>query len=177
MMLHVLRIVNASHLLDNIVKAHATKCYVELMKSVIDSYLEKKSWSTYKNREIVEGCILLKILASILVNCQCSLKDNFITYNVYMCIEINAHSLITFLMTVCDQPNKDSASFLPWLLGSQSSCEQTFRAARSMSSTFSTIINFGMLGLLRNLHRLQIQSTIQSETSMGIIFPRVLKHQ
>jgi len=46
-----------------------------------------------------------------------------------------------------------------------------------MSSTFSTIINFGMLGLLRRLHRLQIQSTIQSETSTGIIFPRVLKHQ
>lgn len=93
-----------------------------------------------------------------------------------MCIEINAHSLITFLMTVCDQLSKDSASFLPWLLRSQS-CERTFRSARSMSSTFSTMINFGMLGLLQRLHRLQIQSTIQSETSTGIIFPRVLKHQ
>jgi len=39
----VLTIVNVSHLLDNIAEAHATKCYVELMKSVIDSYLEKKS--------------------------------------------------------------------------------------------------------------------------------------
>ena len=37
----VLRIVNASHLLHNIAEAQATKCYVGLMKSVIDSYLDK----------------------------------------------------------------------------------------------------------------------------------------
>lgn len=34
-----------------------------------------------------------------------------------------------------------------------------------------------MLGLLWRLHRLQIQRTIQSDTSTGIIFPRVLKYQ
>ena len=34
-----------------------------------------------------------------------------------------------------------------------------------------------MLGLLWHLHRRQIQSTIHSETSTGIIFPRLLKHQ
>ena len=46
----VLRIVNASHLLDNIAEARATKCYVGLMKSVIDSYLDKSlDPLTYKN--------------------------------------------------------------------------------------------------------------------------------
>lgn len=173
----VLRIVNASHLLDNIAEAHATKCYVELMKSVIDSFLDKSLDPLVRIEKLWSVVFFLRYWRQwILVNCQCSLKDNFITYNAYMCIEINAHSLITFLMTVRDQLNKDSASFLPWLLGSQS-CERVFRSARSMSSTFSTIINFGMLGLLRRLHRLQILSTIQSETSTGIIFPRVLKHQ
>ena len=46
-----------------------------------------------------------------------------------------------------------------------------------MSSIFSTVINFGMLGLLRRLHRLQIQLTVQAETQDKICFPRLLKHQ
>ena len=156
----VLRIVIASHLLHNIAEAQATKCYVGLMKSVIDSYLDKSLDPLERIEKLWSVVFFLRYWRQwILVNCQCSLKNNFITYNAYMCIEINAHSLITFLMTVRDQLSKDSASFLPWLLGSQS-CERTFRSARSMSSTFSTMINFGMLGLLRRLHRLQIQSTI-----------------
>ena len=46
-----------------------------------------------------------------------------------------------------------------------------------MSSTYSTMINFGILGLLRRLHQLQIQFSLESETDSGIVFPRVLKHQ
>ena len=40
--------------------------------------------------------------------------------------------------------------------------EQTFRAARSMTSAFSTVINFSMNGLLQCLH-LQIQTQLESE--------------
>lgn len=32
-----------------------------------------------------------------------------------------------------------------------------------MSSTFSTVINFGVLGLLRRLHRLQLQVKLEAE--------------
>lgn len=52
---------------------------------------------------------------------------------------------ITFLKTIRD--TGESETFLPWKLGSQS-CEKIFRAAKSLTSTFSTIINFSMLGLL-----------------------------
>ena len=79
-----------------------------------------------------------------------------------MCVELNAHALITFVMTIRDCLHGDHTSFLPWMLGSQT-CERIFRAARSMSSTFSAIINFGILGLLRRLHRVQIQFTLQSQ--------------
>ena len=66
--------------------------------------------------------------------------------------------------------------FLPWLLGSQA-CEQTFRAARSMTGTFSTVINFTLLGFLHRLHRLQIQLELESETQeTGIEYPRVMAH-
>ena len=78
-----------------------------------------------------------------MLNSKYTLRENFITSNAYACIELNAHALLTFLITVRDHVGNDDC-FLPWLLGSQC-CESTF----SMNSTFSTMINFGILGLLR----------------------------
>ena len=91
-----------------------------------------------------------------------NLADNFITSNAYTCVELNAHSLITFVLSLQTIPSVNR-SFYPWMLGSQC-CEKMFRAARSMSSVFSTIINFGMLGLLQRIHRLHIQSILESES-------------
>ena len=82
--------------------------------------------------------------------------------------------MVNFMRTIRDHAHNDSC-FVPWLLGSQT-CEETFRAARSMSSVFSTVINFGMLGLLCRLHRLHIQLAIQAEIKQDIVLPRVLKH-
>ncbi len=46
-----------------------------------------------------------------------------------------------------------------------------------MLSVFSTFINFGMLGLLRRIHRLQVQAIIQAESSTtDIVFPQLKKH-
>ena len=45
-----------------------------------------------------------------------------------------------------------------------------------MSSVYSTVINFGMLGLLHRLC-LHIQLALQAETKKEIIFPGVLKHK
>ena len=92
-----------------------------------------------------------------------------------MCLELNAHAIILILITLRDSNNDES--YLPWLLGSQC-CEKMFRLARSMTSTFSIMINFGMLGLLRRLHRLQIQSHLQAEScASGIIYPQLHKHK
>ena len=173
----VLHIVSAAHLLDEIKNANATKCYVELIGCVIHSYLDKSLDVTSHIEKAWYPVFFLRYWRQwILLHSYFTLKDNFVTSNAYMCVELNAHSLIAYLVTLRDHFPNDDACFVPWLLGSQC-CERTFRAVRSMSSTFSTIINFGMLGLLRRLHRLQIQFSLESETDSGIIFPRVLKHQ
>ena len=82
------------------------------------------------------------------------------TQNAYTCIELNAHALVLLLVTLRDNVENSQYCVCPWLLGPQT-CEQAFRAARSMSSTFTSIINFGVLGLLHHLHRLQIQAELQ----------------
>jgi len=83
--------------------------------------------------------------------------------------------MINFVMTIHDHVENDCC-FVPWLLGSHY-CKAKFRADRSMNSVYSTVINFGMLGLLRRLHCLHIQLTAQAETNTEIIFRRLLKHQ
>ena len=104
-----------------------------------------------------------------------SLQRNFVTSNAFKCVELNAHALIIALMVVRDN-FEGKCCFLPWLLGSQS-CEQAFRAVRNMSGVFSTVINFGMLGLLRRLHRLDIQCSLQAEShETGIKYPVGQKH-
>ena len=50
-----------------------------------------------------------------------------------------------------------------WLLGSQYG-EQAFMAARSMSSTFSSICNFGVLRLVYCLQMMQIQAELQHKS-------------
>jgi len=104
-----------------------------------------------------------------------TLERNFISLNSYICIELNAHALLILLLILRD--NYKSDCFYPWLMGSQP-CERAFRAARSISPTFSTVINFTVLGLIRRLHKLQIEVDLESEAdSTGIIYPRQQAHK
>ncbi len=79
-----------------------------------------------------------------------------------MCIEINAHNLLFFIRFLRDK-KADPNCLVPWMLGSQS-CEKMFRSLRSMTGTFSTMINFSMFGLLQRLHKLSIEEELQSQS-------------
>ena len=47
-----------------------------------------------------------------------------------------------------------------------------------MSSVFSTVINFNMLGLLQRFHRLHIQTVLESESDERTIkYPHVEAHK
>ena len=81
-----------------------------------------------------------------MLNKAYTLKDHFVTSHAYTYIELNAHALIVFLIIVQEY---GANCFLHWLLGSQV-CEAIFRTA---SSIFSTMIDFGVFGLLQRLHR------------------------
>ena len=99
-----------------------------------------------------------------------TLKNNFITSNAYQCIEINAHSLLALVFSIREDSDRKNDNFMPWLLGSQS-CEKTFRSLCSMTSTFSTVVNFSLLGLLHRMHKLHIQEECTGD-ARDIRFPR-----
>ena len=87
-------------LLSQIPDARATGVYLEITRCVIDSYLDKEldafgrvelAWYAVFFMRYWRHWLLLKK--------EYKLSDNFITNNAYMCIELNAHSLLLFLIT------------------------------------------------------------------------------
>ena len=156
-------IINASQLLHELPDAVGTKQYIGIIHSVVNSYLNKGLRPEERLHEIWFAVFFLRYWRQWILNHPCfTLKENFITTNAFMCIEINAHTLLMCIL--CLREGSAATSFVPWMLGSQT-CERMFRALRSMTSTFSTIINFSMLGLLQRLHKLFIQEELQSQTS------------
>ena len=125
--------------------------YLKALKAVLDSFLNKELHPLDRISSIWYAVFFFQYQCQWLLSVPSySLGNNFITQNAYLCIELNAHALIIFMRTLRDHDSDGAALFSPWKLGSQS-CGKTFRAVCSMTSTFSTIINVGMLGLLRRL--------------------------
>ena len=155
--------------------ALGTYYYLEVLRCVVDSYLDKQLSPLVRVEKIWYAVFFLRCWREYIgVNKQYTLESNFLSQNAYMCVELNAHGLIILLIILRD--TNQYTAFMPWLLGSQT-CEKAFRAARSMTSTFSTIINFSMLGLLRQLHRMEIQLKLEAEGENAIVYPRVEQHQ
>ena len=144
--------------------AKGTSAFLDVIRCMIDSFLDKTLNVFSRIEKAWYAVFFLRYWHQwLLLNPNYTLGNNFITLNAYICVELNAHALITYLMTVRDSLPPNSRSFVPWMLGSQS-CEKMFRTARSMSSTFSTVINSGMLGLLRRLHRMHIQACQEAKS-------------
>lgn len=98
-----------------------------------------------------------------------SLK-NFITSNTYTGIELNAHNILNILVK-CRDTTGIPELFLPGLMSSQT-CEDYFRRTRSMTSTFSTVINFTVYDLLHRAKRSQAITEIMNELGEQYLFPR-----
>ena len=145
-------------LLSKLPDAQGTMAFLRLMQCVVDSYLDKKLGPMVRLDKAWFAVFLVRYWRWWLFqHPHYTLTHNVVTTNTYECIELNAHALILLLM---QHDVLTGESFLPWMLGSQM-CEKMFRAAQSMSSTFSTTINFAMLGLLRRLHRLHMQVCLE----------------
>lgn len=78
-----------------------------------------------------------------------------------MSVEINAHALV-LLMEKCREKETPEL-FIPWLYSSQP-CEKMFRQTRSMTTTYSTVVNFDTFDLLTRLTKIQAINDIVSDT-------------
>ncbi|CAG9768534.1 unnamed protein product [Ceutorhynchus assimilis] len=96
--------------------------------------------------------------------------NNLLTSNCYLCIEINAHALIKLILKLKSGELKPEM-FSINIFGSQA-CESLFRAARSMTSTYSTIINFSIKDMLNRIERIKTTIDTINDLRGTFTFPR-----
>ena len=177
---YVVRMTSESvmNLLTSVPDAKGTIAYLTIMKYINDSFLDKTLECLCRIEKAWYVVFVVHYWRQWIVrHPDYSIANNFILSNTYMCIELNAHSLLIHILSLQNLLPPSSENFLPWLLGSQC-CERLFRSARSMSSTFSTIINFSISGFMRRLHRLQLQVKLESECDVTTIkYPRAEAHK
>jgi len=151
-------------MLKHVPQSQGTISFLETMNNILSSFLDKSLTVEDRIYRIWRSVYFLRIWRySILKNKEYSLKDNFITTNAYSCIELNALSLILLVKkfrdsTFCLRPYM----FIPWHFSSQA-CEELFRTTRSMTSTFSTVVNFTMKDILQRLTRIELLNMIQND--------------
>lgn len=97
--------------------------------------------------------------------------ENFVSSNLYSCVELNAHNLVSLMIYLRNQ-NKPEL-FVPLKLNSQP-CEESFRQMRSMGTINYTKINFTLLELFHLVGRIELQNDIvfSKLADREIAFPR-----
>ena len=115
------------------------------------------------------SCVFCRIWRKWINEMKYPEKDHFLTDNVYSCIEINAHLILCLVITVIEG-KLPKQCLCVWTTGSQA-CEQMFRLLRSVSGTFSTMVNFTLKGILERINKLNYIASI--ECTDEIVFPRV----
>lgn len=147
-----------------------TVAFLETLHNLTKSFMDTSLSARDRLRLLWRSLFLLRIWRQWLQEEGFSLEDNFITYNQYMCIEINAHVMVK-LIRKCKEMGKPEL-FLPWLFSSQA-CESFVRLARSMSTTYSTVVNFSLLDFLHKIRRIDFQRETETKLSKeGYSFPR-----
>ena len=146
-----------------------TAVYLALMHHIKECFFNKAISPATRLYLIWKVVFFMRIWRTWLECNELSESDHFITNNAYVYIELNAHMLLNLVYNVATKTFPIECLRV-WTPGSQS-CEQLFRLLRSMTPTFSTVVNFSMKGILEKIHKLGFMSSSESDNS--ILFPRL----
>lgn len=155
-------------ILADVAGSEGTVVYLRLIRYALQSFMDENITATRRIYLVWYTVFFLRLWRTWISEDSDCRASNFITANAYMCIELNAHSLVNLIKRCRKNPDE---SFLPWLSNSQP-CETFFRKARSQSSTYCTVINFSMLDFLHRAKRIQAQDEIVCELGQKYTFAR-----
>lgn len=151
--------------------SHGTVKFLEIMQYVIDSYMDQTLSPLERVYKIWYSVFMLRLWRAFIVSKKTlCLKENFMSMNCYICVELNAHSLLNMLLQLkqINMPNL----FMLHQLGSQQ-CESLFRQARSFTSTYSTVANCSVKEFSGRINKIELQNNISSNIGNVYLFPRL----
>lgn len=155
---------------DRIKSSAGTAQYLQLIRDIIDSFMSTTLAPLQRIRKIWYSLFLVRIWRQFIVSSdQYKLKENFISANCYTCIELNAHSMVKCLLYLkkIDKPSY----FKPHVFDSQA-CESMFRSFRSLTSTYSTVVNCTLKEATNRVSKIGFQNQIVQTTSDHFVYPR-----
>ena len=155
--------------ISNVLKTRSTIAYIKVMRSYRDAVFDKAISPLERIHLIWFSVFFCRLWRTWLGENGYNEENHFITPNIYSCLELNAHMLVCVVRS-CMLKKLPPDALRIWLSGSQG-CEEKFRLLRSMTGTFSTIINFTMRGIMGRINKLNFISS--AECSDDIVFPRV----
>lgn len=151
----------------HVTDSDATVAYLKIIRYILESFSKNNLSVSERIYKIWFSTLFIRIWKCwIAQETSYTTSQNFITNNCYNCIELNAHGLILIVKKFKNEDRENQ--FIPWLMNSQS-CEKLFRTLRSMTSVFSTVVNFSMLDVLRRLSRINFLNDIITDLSKCVI--------
>lgn len=156
-------------LLKEIPESEATVQYLSILKDILDSFLNKEISVLERVYKMWNSVFFLRIWRQWIFETKRSVQVHFVTLNCYTCIELNAHELLLLIEKCRSDPN----SFLPWLFSSQP-CEKMFCQTRSMTTTYSTRVNYTLLDLLRRINKIEAINDITTDLSKLLFFIAII---
>lgn len=155
--------------------SEGTVVYLQLMKDIIEAFLDQNLTPLQRVRKMWYSIFIIRMWRHfILSHKQYKLKYNFLTTPCYICLELNAHSLIMCMLHLKDISRPEL--FSPHLFESQP-CESIFRQFRSFTTTYSTVTNCTVKEAMARISKIQLQNDIIHGTSPHFVFPRLNKQQ
>ncbi|CAF3367732.1 unnamed protein product [Rotaria socialis] len=155
--------------LNNVSDSYATQVYLRLLRSIIIAYIEKSASiidRIYHSWMTVFICRLwwtgLQLTDEEKISTEHQDKNKaffFITKAAYHSIEINAHTLLSVVILVCQHDLPESALCISSF--NSQTCENVFRLTRSMPGTFSSNVNFTVGQFLRRAGKLSVLQDIE----------------
>ncbi|KAK3925540.1 Teashirt-like protein 1 [Frankliniella fusca] len=146
-----------------------TVAYLTAMRYLVEACLNDSLSPSEKLYKIWYCTYFLRFWKLWLMNHSSYNMENFVSSNLYLCVEVISHALTLLLMRYRD---KGKPEFFITNLYSSQPCESFFRLSRSLTSTFSTVINFCMKDFLAKVRLIDMLHHVTAKLSEKFVFPR-----
>lgn len=146
----------------NVPNSNGTAMYLQLLRNFIDSFMDTDLSPIDRVYKLWYSIFVIRIWRlSIVHNESLSLQKNFLTNYTYVCLELNAHSMVLILIYL--KKHNFPHLFMPWLYNSQS-CENFYRLVRSLTTVFARAANCSVKDVLERIHKIQLLADITNDS-------------
>lgn len=136
-----------------------TVMYLKLIDNVVRSFQDWSLTPTERLAKLWHANFTLRIWKNNILKRPDQRLKNFITSYTNVCIEVNAHSLVSLMLKL--KEDKEEKFFLPHLFSSQA-CEAFFRKIRSLTVMGSSMPDMCMLDFINRCEKVALVDEIEA---------------